>query len=281
MRKIFSWLHYLFVGELSLRRLIRSAILIPIVSVIGLLAYGYMFTDRIIFQPPPASYKDSEQIIKLTTADGAKISAIYLPNENSSYTILYSHGNAEDLGSVRHKLAELHSMGFAVFGYDYHGYGTSQGQPNEKAAYQDIDAAYEYLTNELHVSPDHIILHGFSLGGAIAADLASRRPVGELILESTFVSAFRVVTTMPMPFDQFTTLAKLKNIKCPILVVHGRADRVVKFWHGQMLFDNANEPKQFLWIENAGHGDVSYVASEQYEQVLRNFAGLAQTQNSH
>jgi abhydrolase domain-containing protein 17 len=157
----------------------------------------------------------------------------------------------------------------------------AKGQPNEKAAYQDIDAAYEYLTNELHVQPDHIILHGFSLGGAIAADLASRRSVGGLILESTFVSAFRVVTTVPMPFDQFTTLAKLKNIKCPILVIHGRADRIVKFWHGQMPFDYANEPKQFLWIENAGHGDLSYVASEQYEQALRNFAGLAQTQNSH
>src|SRR6476646_6069396 len=109
-----SWLHYLFIGELSLRRLIRSAILIPIVSVAGLLVYGYMFTDRIIFQPSTSSYKDSGQIIKLTTADGAKISAIYLPNENAMYTVLYSHGNAEDLGTVRHKLAELHSLGFSV-----------------------------------------------------------------------------------------------------------------------------------------------------------------------
>jgi fermentation-respiration switch protein FrsA (DUF1100 family) len=279
MSKIFSWLHYLFIGELSLRRLIRSAILIPIVSVIGLLAYGYMFTDRIIFQPPPPSYSDSDQIIKLTTPDGAKISAIYLPNENSTYTILYSHGNAEDLGSVRHKLAELHSIGFSVLGYDYHGYGTSQAQPNEKAVYQDIDAAYEYLTNELHVPPEHIILHGFSLGGAIAADLASRRSVGGLILESTFVSAFRVVTTVPMPFDQFTTLSKLKKITCPILVIHGRADAVVKFWHGEMLYENANEPKQFLWVDNAGHGNVSFVAGEQYELALKNFAGLIQTQN--
>ena len=278
---IISWLHYLFIGELSLRRLVRSAILIPIVSVIGLFAYGYMFTDRIIFQPPPPSYKDSDQIIKLTTADGAKISVIYLPNEDSTYTILYSHGNAEDLGTVRHKLAELHAMGFSVLGYDYHGYGTSQGQPSEKTVYQDVDAAYDYLTNELHVPPEHIILHGFSLGGAIAADLASRRPVGGLILESTFVSAFRVVTSVPMPFDQFTTLSKLKNITCPTLVVHGRADTVVKFWHGEMLLENANEPKQFLWIDHAGHGDGSYVASEQYEQASKNFAGLIQNQSFH
>ena len=267
-----SWLHYLFIGELSIRRLVRSAILIPIFSIVGLLTCGYMFTDRIIFQPPTPSYKDSEKIIKLTTADGAKISAIYLSNENSPYTIIFSHGNAEDLSTVRYKLLELHSTGFSVLGFDYHGYGTSEGQPTEKAVYQDIDAAYEYLTNELNVPPGRIIVHGMSLGGAVAADLAWRRPIGGLILESTFVSAFRVVTHVPMPFDHFTTLAKLKNIMCPILVIHGRGDRIVKFWHGEMLYQNANEPKQFLWVDNAGHGDVSYVASEQYETAIKSFA---------
>jgi fermentation-respiration switch protein FrsA (DUF1100 family) len=232
-----------------------------------------MFTDRIIFQPPTPSYKDSEKIIKLTTADGAEISAIYLRNENSPYTIIFSHGNAEDLGTVRYKLLELHSMGFSVLGFDYHGYGTSEGQPMEKAVYQDIDAAYDYLTKELNVPPGRIIVHGMSLGGAVAADLASRRPIGGLILESTFVSAFRVVTHDPMPFDQFTTLAKLKNIHCPVLVIHGRSDHVVKFWHGEMLYENANEPKRFLWTDNAGHGDISFVAGQQYEQALKDFAG--------
>ena len=268
-----SWLHYLFIGELSLKRLIRSAILIPVCSVSGLLAYGYMFTDRIIFQPPPPSYKDWEQTIKLTTADGTKISAMYLRNENSPYTIIFSHGNSEDLGTVRYKLEELYSMGFSVLGYDYHGYGTSEGRPTEKAVYQDIDAAYNFVVKEKNISPDHIILHGFSLGGAVAADLASRRPVGGLIIESTFVSAFRVVTHVPMPFDQFKTLAKLKDIHCPILFIHGRADRVVKFWHGEMLYENANEPKQFLWIENGSHGDVSFIAGQQYVQTLKDFAG--------
>lgn len=277
---VLSRLHKLFIGEFSLKRLIRSAILIPICSVIGLLAYGYMFTDRIIFQPPSPGYKDSEQIVKLTTKDGSKISAMYLRNENAQYTIIYSHGNAEDLGTVRHKLVELYSMGFSVLGYDYNGYGTSEGRPTEQATYQDIDAAYDYLANDLHVSSDRVILHGFSLGGGVAADLASRKSVGGLILESTFVSAFRVLTYLPMPFDQFTTLAKLKNIKCPVLIIHGRADRVVKFWHGEMLYDNANQPKEFLWIDNAGHGDTSYVAGNQYEQAVKNFAARLQTSST-
>ena len=128
------------------------------------------------------------------------------------------------------------------------------------------------------VPPERIILHGQSLGGAVAADLAARRPVDGLILESTFVSAVRVVTVVPMPFDPFNTLGKLKSISCPILVIHGRADRIIKFWHGEKLYDNANEPKQFLWVDNAGHNDLSMVAGEQYEQKLKNFA--AELQNS-
>jgi len=276
-KRIIYWLHYLFIGEISLKRLVHSVILIPILTVVGLMSYGYMFADRIIFQPPPVGYRDTVEIIKLTTADGARISAIYLPNANSQYTIIYSHGNAEDLGTVSHKLLELHAMGFSVLGYDYHGYGTSEGRPTERAVCQDIDAAYEYLTKEVKVPPEHIILHGFSLGGAIAADLASRRPVGGLILESTFVSAFRIVTRVPIPFDKFTTLAKLKNITCPVLIIHGRADRVVKFWHGEMLYANANEPKQFLWVDNASHGDVSHVANDEYTQAVKNFAAEIKT----
>src|SRR5690242_1790101 len=106
-RKLSSWLHYLFIGELSLRRLLRSIVLIPVVTVVGLMSYGYMFSDRIIFQPPSPGYKDSEEIIKLTTSDGVRISAIYLPNENATQTILFSHGNAEDLGTVGFKLRQL------------------------------------------------------------------------------------------------------------------------------------------------------------------------------
>lgn len=276
-RTVLSRLYKLFVGEFTLKRLIRSLVLIPLFSVIGLLCYGYMFTERIIFQPPHPGYKDSDETFKLTTTDGAGITAVFLPNQSARYTILFSHGNAEDLGTVIYKLKELHEMGFSVLGYDYRGYGTSAGRPSENAVYRDIDAAYEYLTATLKIPPDQIILYGWSLGGAVAADLASRRPVAGLILESTFVSAFRVVTVVPMPFDQFNTLAKLDKISCPILVIHGRADGVVKFWHGEKLYANAKEPKQFLWVENASHADVSLIAAEQYKQTLRNFAAELQT----
>ena len=254
-------------------RIFRFFILAFLVFAVVVIAGVYMFADRIIFQPPTASYKDTSQILKLTTANGEKISAIYLPNESATYTILFSHGNAEDLGTVRYKLEELREMGFAVLGYDYRGYGTSEGRPSEENAYRDIDAAFEYLVRERSVPAERIILHGWSLGGAVAADLAARQKVGGLILESTFISAFRVVTRAPiLPFDQFRTLSKLQRIDCPVLVIHGTDDEVIQFWHGQMLYDKARDPKHHLWIDHGRHGDLSMIAGGKYARTLREFS---------
>src|SRR5262249_28492413 len=99
-----------------------------------------------IFVPPPATYADHGEVRKLRTADGLRISAVYLPSPSATYTLLVSHGNAEDLGTLAPHLVRLRALGFAVFAYDYRGYGTSEGTPSERGAYADIDAAYADLT---------------------------------------------------------------------------------------------------------------------------------------
>jgi fermentation-respiration switch protein FrsA (DUF1100 family) len=239
---------------------------------IALFVYG--LSDFIIFQPPrPSSYQDSKNIIKLKTSDGAIISAIYLPNEKAKYTLLVSHGNAEDLGTLYPFLLALKNHGFSVFAYDYHGYGTSSGKPSEKRASIDIDAAYDYLINTLKISPNHIILYGRSLGAAVALDLASRQQsIAGLILESPFVSAFRVMTVIPIfPFDKFNNLTKINKIYCPVLIMHGRKDFIVPFWHGKKLYEKANQPKYFLWVDNAGHNDVAIIAGDKYWKALEKF----------
>src|SRR5439155_21231421 len=137
------------------------------------------------------------EIVKLISKDGKQISAIFLPNEKAKYTILYSHGNAEDIGDIRPMLDGLKNLGFSVFAYDYQGYGTSQGKPTESNAYADVLAAYEYLTTRLGISSERIISYGHSLGAALAVDLAARKPVAGVIIESAFTTAFRVVTRIP------------------------------------------------------------------------------------
>lgn len=261
----------LLIGEFSYLRIMRSLFFIYACLCI----YAYFFTDRIIFLPQPSSYEDSNRILKLTTKDGAKISAVYLPNPQAKFTILYSHGNAEDLGDIQFVLEELRNLGFAVFSYDYRGYGTSQGKPTETTTYKDIDAAYNYLTQQLGINPKKIILYGRSVGGGPSVDLASRKPVGGLILENTFVSTFRVATQITIvPFDKFNNIAKIKKVRSPILIMYGKADRVIPFWHGEKLFATANEPKRVLVSETAGHNDFREVAGKKYDRALQEFTQL-------
>ena len=250
-------------------RMLRILVLLYI----GFAIYAWFFSDHVIFLPHPSSYADGTGIVKLLSANGSMISALYLPNPSAKYTMLVSHGNAEDLGDDRYWLEGLRDAGFSVFAYDYQGYGTSQGKPSEKSAYDDENAAYDYLVSNLKIAPEHIIVFGRSVGSGPAVNLAARQPVGALILQSPFVSAFRVVTRIPLlPFDKFPNYKHMGQVRCPLLIIHGTNDTVVNIWHGRMLFDLANEPKQFFAVPGADHNDLDMVAGENYGKTIHLFA---------
>ena len=257
------------VGKFIVKRLMGYIALIYILMIL----FAYFFSDRLIFFPQRPGYSDSQEIIKIRTADGAKISAMYFPNADVKFTILYSHGNAEDIGDLRELFETFNRNGFSVFAYDYHGYGTSEGKPSEKNAYRDVEAAYNYLVGELKTPPGRIIALGRSVGGGAATHIAGREKIAGLILESSFITAFRVVTYLPLlPFDKFRNIAKIKNVRCPVLVIHGRADTIIPFRHGEKLFAAANEPKFKLWVDDAGHNDLVPVADGSYWDGIRRFA---------
>jgi abhydrolase domain-containing protein 17 len=238
----------------------------------------FVRSDSLIFTPEPASYQDTNDILKLSVASNENISARYLPNSQSTYTVLYIHGNAEDLGDIRPVLERLHRQGFSVFAYDYRGYGTSNGTPGEANAYQDADVAYTYLTQQLKIPADRIIIYGRSIGGGSATEIATRYPVAGLILESTFTSAFRVILPFPiLPFDEFTNLDKLKQIHCPVLIMHGQADETIPIQHGRSLYEAAIEPKMSLWIAAAGHNNFADIAGDRYGKTLLSFQQLVKT----
>jgi alpha-beta hydrolase superfamily lysophospholipase len=197
--------------------LTAAIILIGLYLLVG--AAAYFYSDSIIFQPQAINFSDKSYIYKLTTPSGEKIHAKFFANEEAEFTILFSHENAEDIYTSTPFFEELSRAGFNVFAYDYRGYGISEGRPSEKNTYQDIETAYDFLVNEKKFAPEKIILHGRSLGGAVAVDLASRRKCGGLIVESSFVSAFRVMTVVPVfPFDKFASLRKIGRVNCPVLV---------------------------------------------------------------
>ncbi len=260
-----------------LKRMITTIIFIYLTFAI----FIYFQVEKIIFLPPPSTYQDTDEIIKLTSEDGTKLSAIHLLNSNAKYTILYAHGNASDLGMIKPRLEQLKDIGFSVFAYDYRSYGTSEGKPSEKKAYKDIDTAYNYLTQELKIPPQQIIPFGRSVGGGSAIDLAARKPVAGLIAESTFTSIFKVkVPIKILPFDKFPNLEKIKQVKCPVLIMHGKLDEVVPFYHSEQLFEQAASPKLSLWIEDAKHNNFPYAAGENYTKILKEFIELVDNNNS-
>lgn len=236
---------------------------------------AWLVSDRLIFLPPPASYDERQlPITRVSTDDGNAVAVLHLPNPDAKFTLLFSHGNAEDLGYLAPFLMALRDAGFAVLAYDYRGYGLSTGGPPTTAGtYRDEAAAYRHATQTLKIPPSRILLHGRSVGAGPAVELATREPVGGLIVESGFVSAYRVLTRWPLlPFDKFPNLRRMPDVRCPVLVIHGRQDEIIPFWHGERLLAAAPEPKRALWVEGAGHNDLAEVAWDQYVHALQDFA---------
>lgn len=233
---------------------------------------AHCWATRRLYIPKPASYVDEgvEGFVKLRTASGLSISAMHLQNPEARHTILFHHGNGSDLGRILPHMQEMRRHGFAVFAYDYPGYGTSEGSPSVAGLYEAGQSAYDYLRNTL--TPSDIILVGRSLGGGVATEIACRNRAAGLILESTFSSTY--LTKIPFPFflgDKFHNLSKVAKIQMPLLVIHGTEDKLIPFKHGQQLYAKAQPPKQSFWVQGAGHYDYQSHHA-QYWQTLRNFS---------
>ena len=251
--------------------------LAPIVIYVYFLGFGVFKGDEFLFQPSFASYDDTDEILKVPVGEGDTLSALWLPNSNAVFTVLHSHGNAEDIGFLRSHLEDVVDRGFSVFAYDYRGYGTSSGAPSERNAEEDADAAYRYLTAELGIPPERIIVHGRSVGAALAILLAQKHPVAGLVSESGFVSAFRVITRIRIfPVDKFPNLSRIANVTCPKLFIHGTEDLTIPAWHSQALFEEAGEPKRIVWIEGADLDDLLVVGKDLYWQAWADFQTLLQ-----
>ena len=265
-----SKLRKILVGDFSFKRIIRSVLIIYLTFFI----IGVFFARFVIFKPPESTYDISEKgVVTFQGDDSNTIAAIYYPAKSTNdFTIFFCHGNAEDIGIRVPIFQMLNELGYGVFAFDYRGYGLSSGKPTEKNTYEDSETAFSYLTKNLGVPPDKIILHGQSLGGGVAIPLAVKHKVAGLIVESSFVTAFRVLTRIPIyPFDKYKNIDKIKNVHCPILFIHGLKDRLISPGHGKKLFEAANEPKLCYWVEEAGHNDLICIAEENYFDKIMEF----------
>lgn len=212
--------------------------------------------------------RENVDVLKLRTKKGNDIMAVYMKNPLASLTLLYSHGNAADLGQMYDMFAELSlHLRVNLMGYDYSGYGQSTGKPSEQNTYADIEAAYRCLEETYGVKEEDVILYGQSVGSGPTLDLASRLSrLRAVVLHSPILSGLRVMYPVKRTywFDIYKNIDKIPMVKCPVLVIHGTADDVVDYSHGKQLWELCTEKYEPLWIKGGNHCDL-----ELYPEYIR------------
>ncbi len=263
-------LRQLLIGRFTLKRLVRSVITVYLI----LMLLAFFFTDRFIFLDRK-SYSSDQGIIRIKTSDDFYLSARHFMNPRAKYTILYSHGNGEDIGDL-HEVYELYfTNGYSVFAWDYRGYGTSEGRCNEKRIYKDIEAVYQYMIVDLKIPPERIILLGRSIGSAPSIHLAAHYRVAALITESALATAYSAFPGIRIfPFDKYKNIEKITKVDCPKLFVHGQKDWIVRIKNSYALYAQAGEPKLKFWHEDSSHNDLRYIFDVRYWQKLTELTKL-------
>ncbi|KAL6553076.1 hypothetical protein OROGR_006918 [Orobanche gracilis] len=230
------------------------------------------------FPPNPASYgvtvaegtgklkmtevadHENVDVLKVKTKRGTEIVAVYVRNPAAKLTLLYSHGNAADVGQMYDLFSELSiHLRVNLMGYDYSGYGQSTGKPSELNTYADIEAAYECLQEHYGVKEEDIILYGQSVGSGPTLDLASRLPrLRAVVLHSPILSGLRVMYPVKRTywFDIYKNIDKIPLVQCPVLIIHGTDDDVVDCSHGKQLLELCKEKYEPLWVNGGNHCDL-------------------------
>ena len=247
--------------------IVRLIVLLAVFIVVGRYAIYHM-----IF-PCRRSYTALDGVSFLPVDSGIKIAYLYLDNPDAEYTVLFSHGNYEDLGTLEDFLQQYYDKGFSVLAWDYRGYGISGGNPSESNLYSDIRKIFAHMNSEMGIPPEKIILHGRSVGTGPACDLASEVGCGGLVMESGFISIFS--TKLPwagLTGDKFVNIDKIDKVECKKLFIHGEKDRVVPFTHAIQLYEKSKEPKSSLWLKQAGHNDVLWLNEDEFWDSIVSFA---------
>lgn len=243
----------------------------------GLVASFLFFPSREHPGPAPTLAGVPGEDVFLTTPDGTRIHGWWHDAGPGAPVVLHLHGNAGNIGGRTPIAAGFLRHGLSVFMLDYRGYGLSGGKPVEEGVYEDARTALDWLQGRPDAGP--VVLHGVSLGGAVAARVAWERPeVAGLILESTFTS-LEAMAAVAYPFlpsflrgrltGQFDTLSLVPGLRMPILVIHGAADTLIPVEMGRTLHRAAAErtdapPAGWLEVAGAGHNDVFMAGGEEY-----------------
>ena len=260
-------------------------ILVFVVAYLLLVAFVFVMQGKMLYladmpgrtlTATPADAGMDYEDVYIETTDEVTLHGWYISGPTSQL-LLFFHGNA---GNISHRLDSIQqflSLGFSVLIIDYRGYGQSSGRTTEPGIYLDAEAVWRHLTEDRGIAPGDIVVFGRSLGASVASRLAAQEMPRALIIESAFTSVPEVAQEL-YPWLPARWLSRLRhatrdhvrNVRCPVLVIHSRDDDIIPFHHGEAIFAAANEPRSLLVIRGT-HNDAFIRDAANYVQGLRAF----------
>ena len=260
-----------------------TSILALVFFYILLLIVVFFFQRNLLYHPSVDNYlKDQTEIeptkikkVKITTKDKIDLIGWFYNKDIEKFkTILFLHGNAGSLGNRTYKLNHFKDLNVNFLIIAWRGFSGNKGKPNEMGLYEDAESAVKWL-NVKGIKEKNIILYGESLGTGVAIEVAQNKNFAGIILESPFTSMVNMgkkyYPFFPVSFllkDKFESHRKIKKVSVPVLVLHGKKDKIVPFAMGKKMYEMANEPKFFYFQE---YGDHMVDYDEKLLSVLENF----------
>jgi len=245
----------------------------------------YFMQGRMLYLPEvpgrtltmtPTNVGMDYQDVSIETTDGVTLHGWFIAGR-SSQVLLFFHGNA---GNISHRLDSIRlfqDLGLSVLIIDYRGYGQSEGRTTERGIYRDADAAWRYLIEGRGIVASDIVIFGRSLGASVASRLAAQHQPLALIVESSFTSVPDIAQDL-YPWLPARWLSRLshatrdyvRDVRCPVLVVHSRDDEFIPFHHGEAIYASANEPRTLLALRGT-HNDAFLRDERTYIEGVRTF----------
>jgi len=225
----------------------------------------YFFQRNLLYHPKENNYFGDSLLVsiekvKIKTQDNIELLSWYHnKNINNYKTILFLHGNAGSLENRIHKINHFKDININFLLVAWRGFSGNEGKPTEQGLYEDARSAVRWLKSK-GILEKNIIIYGESLGTGVATEIAQNKNFAGIILESPFTSMIDAGKTkypyLPVRFllkDKYESNKKIKNIKSPILIMHGKVDNIVPFYMGKKIYELANEPKYSYFSEYDDH----------------------------
>ena len=229
----------------------------------------FLFQRRIIFNVSdkpmnPINYGlIGVKEINIITKDGISLLAWFSSPKSKKPTLIYFHGNSYDIGERAHRIERYINQGWGVLLVSWRGFSGNKGMPSEKNLYIDAESAIKWILFSTSIKEEDIVLYGESLGAGVAIEMATRYSFKSLVLEAPFSSIFelaqqkyKIYPAKYLVLDKFDNISKIKNILSPILIISGKKDEIVPHSHSIRLYNEANTPKDFLFIDEAMHNNL-------------------------